>query len=386
MHVLIIPSAFPGPYNPYAGIFYQEMALALHHSGVKIGVIAPDIRPVKSVFSLNQWKEFGHEYAYELLPGLMVCRKTAINLLPFRKHFNKWVFNHYAEKLYVQYVERCGNPDLVHAHTTLWAGWATLQISRKHQIPYVITEHSSAFLKNSLSKTEIQLHRQVYGSAKKICAVSKAISKAMKQKAGFESIMIPNFIYMKNYRVQKKPMTPQKIFSIGNLLKDKGFGDLLHAFSRMLEVDNRLQLVIIGQGPEKANLLHLSQKLGVMGQVEFTGALSPEQTREKLSQAHIYVSASHFETFGVSIVEAMACGIPVVATRCGGPEETVVHQVGILCDKQSPQSLFEAILYVYKNYSQYSPEQIRAYVEANYSSDAVIQRQVNIYHQAIGNT
>jgi glycosyltransferase involved in cell wall biosynthesis len=206
----------------------------------------------------------------------------------------------------------------------------------------------------------------------------------MYAKTGKQPELIPNFIDTNKYVVRRLSGKPKTLCSIGNLLKTKGFEELLQAFSKLLSMDADLRLIIIGDGPEKARLNELSYSLGIAAKVQFTGSITPAQVREFLSQTDIFVSASHFETFGVSIVEAMACGIPVVATRCGGPEETVVKQAGLLCKKQDSNVLFDAILYVYQNYHQYLPEQIRAHVEKNYSREAVLRRQVNIYNQAIG--
>jgi len=379
MHILILPSAFPNDYNVYAGIFYQQMSISLHESGIQTGVIAPDVRPFKEVFSLAQWRQFGQFNAYALKEKLPVLRKTAINILPRFKYFNQWIAARYTLELFEKYIAKHGKPDLVHAHAGMWGGWEALKIKEKYDIPYVITEHSSAFLKQTLSRNDLNIHRKIYEKAEKIMAVSNALKVAIQSKFDFDIEVVPNFIDTSLYSLRIANKIPKKIFAVGNLLKTKGFDILIQAFAKCLAVHPEMKLTIAGTGPEKDALIALANSLNLKEKVFFTGALSPEDVSIAMQKSDIFVSASLFETFGVSIIEAMACGIPVVATKCGGPEEIVQNETGILCEKNDVEGLYNAILYVYEHFEKYEVQKIRQVVENRFSKHSIIERLKNIY-------
>jgi len=99
------------------------------------------------------------------------------------------------------------------------------------------------------------------------------------------------------------------------------------------------KLVIVGAGKERRRLCDLAGE-----GVEFTGALSRSETRRQMWSANALVLPSEFETFGVVLIEALATGIPVIATRCGGPEEIVTPAEGVLINRGDETELTRAMI------------------------------------------
>lgn len=118
--------------------------------------------------------------------------------------------------------------------------------------------------------------------------------------------------------------------------------------------------------------------------IHYQGICPNEELPSLIHKHDIVVSASLYETFGITLIEAMACGKPVVATKCGGPEETVNVKVGVLVEKADLQSLAEGIKYVIENYEKYNPEEIRAYAVRNYGQEVAIERLDNIFEEVLG--
>ena len=135
-----------------------------------------------------------------------------------------------------------------------------------------------------------------------------------------------------------------------------------------------VKLRVIGDGPEKSNLIKLAKKLGIDKNVEFLGGLPRDQVKMEMSNASALVHPSKYETFGVVIIEALAMGIPVIATRCGGPESIIVNKVGILVEPGSVSQLAQAMSNIYTNYQGYHSKDIREYCEANFSESSVVSR------------
>ncbi|WP_174591666.1 glycosyltransferase family 4 protein [Methanocella conradii] len=123
------------------------------------------------------------------------------------------------------------------------------------------------------------------------------------------------------------------IISVGRLIKRKGFDYALRAIAQ-LRYDN-LKYLIIGEGPEKDNLKSLANQLKIQDKVEFLGYQSEEKKFQYLSNANIYLLSSLHEGFGVCLMEAMYCGLPIVSTENGG-------QIDLLRDRKN--ALFTPIM------------------------------------------
>jgi len=116
------------------------------------------------------------------------------------------------------------------------------------------------------------------------------------------------------------------IITVGRLVQKKGFDDLIEAFKIIKKTNNNLKLFIIGKGPEKINLIKQAHKLGLKNYIIFHDS-EKKNIYRFIKRAKIFVFSSLYEGFGNVIVEAMACGLPVVSTDCDyGPRE-------ILCNK-----------------------------------------------------
>lgn len=131
--------------------------------------------------------------------------------------------------------------------------------------------------------------------------------------------------------------------AIGNIRKPKAYDVLLRAARTLIERRHRLHLVIAG---DCANALgmqleQLKHELGIEGHVTFLG-LRPDVSRV-LNNLDAFVLSSQTEGFSIACIEAMACGIPVVATRSGGPEQILEDQAGLLVPTGDPEALAAAV-------------------------------------------
>jgi glycosyltransferase involved in cell wall biosynthesis len=143
---------------------------------------------------------------------------------------------------------------------------------------------------------------------------------------------------------QKYSLTPgdRVILYVGRLIGLKGLPGLLQSFS-LLKNRQRVRLLIVGDGEGKSALQNLARRLGIGPQVLWAGFVPHAETPRYYSLASIAVSPSLAdEAFGISICEAMACGLPVVATRVGGIPELSLHgETGFLVQAGNEQELAE---------------------------------------------
>jgi glycosyltransferase involved in cell wall biosynthesis len=131
--------------------------------------------------------------------------------------------------------------------------------------------------------------------------------------------------------------------AIGNIRKPKAYDVLLRAVRTLIERPRRLHLVIAGDCANAlgAQLEHLKHELGMASHVTFLG-LRPDVSRV-LNNLDVFVLSSQTEGFSIACIEAMACGIPVIATRSGGPEQILQGQTGLLVPTGDPEALAAAV-------------------------------------------
>lgn len=137
------------------------------------------------------------------------------------------------------------------------------------------------------------------------------------------------------------------IFAYGRLTYEKGFDILLEAFSQVVKKNSRVDLILAGTGEEEGALKAQIKQLGLEAQVCIFGRATPEEVIQLLNGSQFVIVPSRREPFGIVILEAMAAGKTVVATRSGGPGEIIDNGVnGILIEKEDLQALTEVLIRV----------------------------------------
>ena len=105
--------------------------------------------------------------------------------------------------------------------------------------------------------------------------------------------------------------------------------------------------------------MQLAGRLEIANHVEFLGELSRAAVKEAYGKAHAFVLPSLYETFGVVLIEALSMGLPLISTACGGPQDIVTQENGLLVPPNDPELLHKAMKQLMKNYHLYSPHALR---------------------------
>jgi glycosyltransferase involved in cell wall biosynthesis len=130
------------------------------------------------------------------------------------------------------------------------------------------------------------------------------------------------------------------ICSVARLIPRKRIDHVIMVFARLSEGQPRARLVIVGDGPERARLDCLVERLGLTSQVEFTGALDARATRERIARASVMALPSVRESLGAVYLEAMSLGVPALGTKGEGIEEHITHgENGILIPPDDDDAL-----------------------------------------------
>jgi glycosyltransferase involved in cell wall biosynthesis len=182
---------------------------------------------------------------------------------------------------------------------------------------------------------------------------------------------------------QPRVSAPFTFYAQAHLTPRKGFDLLIRAFATRFRGDRTCRLVIGGGGAIRADLEALAASTGVQSQVTFLGAIPRDVVRDSMWAANCFVLPSHAENFGVVLIEALSTGLPVISTRCGGPEDIITDEVGLLLRPGDEQGLAEA-LWTMRNRPAYAPEAVRTYAVARFGYAAVGARLRDYYRGVIG--
>ncbi len=383
MHVLIVPSWYPTRDNQIRGSFFREQALALHDYGHKVGVIYPDLRSLKKLLRAPRWRSFT---THEVDDGLNTVRYHGVAWFPRLPRAGAWLWVRQGMRLYDQYVLEHGRPDIVHAHSMLNAGLLASMIERHHNVPYVVTEHSSAFARGLLTEAQISRAATVALVAQRRFAVSHPLCRLLESILGRSSGVweeMPNIV---SRPFQQAPLRSRnhgdsvfRFVSVAHLNENKGMDLLINAFAQSFSGHSDAKLEIGGDGVERKRLESLAHELGVGRQVHFHGSLKRDDVIALMSRCDAFVLASHYETFGVVVVEALALGKPVIATRSGGPDGIVRDEDGLLVPPGNPDALANALRHMRTHYDRFDSKSIREGCIERYGEAAIAQRLTSAY-------
>lgn len=385
MHVLVIPSWYATRKNPVRGSFFREQALALLRGGHRVGVLAipTRVRTFHGLAELWSLRAHGLQLTSSEDHGLASYRLSSWGLSPslvVERRLDVVV------EAFDRYVAQQGRVDIVHAHSALYAGFAALSIRERRGVPLVLTEHLTAIARDRLFPDQRRRVARAIAGADRCIAVSGALARGMRRIVpGAQVDVLGNVVDTDFFSPPTAPpsRSPFALAIVCSLQRRKGVDVLLRAFQRAF-ANEQVVLRIAGHGPERGDLEALARRLGVADRVEFLGPLSRERVRELLQRSHALASASYLETFGVTVIEALACGLPVVATRSGGPEEIVTPESGAIVEPGDVPALAAALADVYRSYERFDRSAIRADCVARYGEAAIRGRLQSIYAELLG--
>lgn len=385
MHILIIPSWYPTDVSPLSGIFFREQAQALRKAGHQVGVIFPERKSLR-------WFRFRNPKSYvfhEDDQGVATIRKKGWNWFPRIPHAYADLYLDDGVVLYDEYVNKYGEPDIIHAHAMLFGGVLATRIKKRYDKPFVVTEHSTAFALHEIKPWQESYLANIYQSASKIITVSPKLGDILAGQYGCPKKIIkfiPNIVDTEFFSLNAKKDKVQDKFvycTVSSLTHRKGLHILFNAFASKFKNNMQCELWIGGDGEERARLEEEASCLGISEQVKFLGMLNRAQVCDYVQRADVFVLPSLYETFGVVLIEALACGKPVIATRCGGPEYIVNEINGLLVPRNDVEAFASAMEKMKESYKSYNPILIRQDCIERFSEEAVTRQLGRIYEEVL---
>jgi len=282
-------------------------------------------------------------------------------------------------------------PDLIHSHTGTWLPSAVCKAVLP-DVPLVFTDHGRYPPEPRLRAL---IERWCLGRTRKLVAVSEALAGYLRQYlgSGVRPEVIPNGIDLANFRLgnvlrrdalrREWEIAPGQILGIavGRLTQVKNHLGMIRALARAGEGAGEIRLGFLGAGPLESNLREAATELGVGARIRFLGFRS--DVADCLHASDFWLSASSTEGLPLSLLEAMAAGLPIVATSVGGMPETI-GTAGMLVPPGDDRAFAEALGTMAVNSAQRAALGRAAQERSTrYSVDDMTTRYCALYHEAM---
>ena len=398
MNIFYIPSWYPSPDHPISGIFIQEQIEGLTdlNPHLKAGVsiwgqkdesmmlyLKEPFGSLSKVLKQKDTKEAVQSIKENALvlykPAFTWTKKIANGNLS-----NILKANDYNFRLFEK---RFGKTQLIHAFVTFPGGYIAMKLAERYKIPYVITEEMSPFRPGIFMNLKHKINEQVLlplKNAAEVIAVSPSAAQQISTYTGSPVTYIPNMVDETFFTPPATISTRETFtfFTLGRMVEQKGISILLEAISKLKNKNARFK--IGGDGEDLEEYKRLGNALS-LDNIEWLGELNSKQAKQNFQCCDAFVLPSLHESMGVVFAEAIACGKPIIATKCGGPESIVNENNGLLAAVGDSDDLAQKITWMIDHYDRYDPETIRADFMQRFSQKVVGTQIMELYKKAISN-
>jgi L-malate glycosyltransferase len=375
MKILIIAGGYPSIHYPMNGIFEFDQAKAIADMGNKVIFASVDLRSIRRK---RRWGFEKFEKEGVLIYGINIpLGRVPKRMLTF--------FSKVGLKLLYNKIENeQGRPDIMHAHFTD-IGYSAAKLKDKTKIPLVITEHSSGMMADSISDDIKWKVSKTYHKADKLITVSPALKRVIKYNFNIDSTYIPNMVDTNIFKYISNGNKNNEFtfITIGNLIFRKRMDLTVQAFSNAFKNKDNVKLIVIGEGIERKQIEDLIKKEDLQNKIILKGRLPRNEIAKYLEESDCFVLASRAETFGVVYIEALAAGIPVIGTRCGGPEEFIKDGDGLLIGIDNIDELSDAMKYMYDNIGFFNKQEISDRAYNQFSPEQIAEKITQVYKDII---
>jgi glycosyltransferase involved in cell wall biosynthesis len=358
--VLFLPSWYPSRLDAFTGDFIQRHAMALSL-----------FMPVHVVFIVKDKNK-------TLAKSIKIEEKTTGNLTEtiiyyasknYRIGFIERLmsihkYNSMYKRFFSKWISQNGKPSAVHVHVPYKAGLIALWLKKKYNLNYYVTEHWAGYDKTNTDNFFARpasfryITKKIFHNSKNVVCVSEDLAfKLSSITPGIKTKVIPNTVNENLFYFEQN--NHQNFIFVHHISAWKGqknTNGLIRVFSEFNK--KRQDWECIMYGPVQLDLIDLVKTLGLIKHIKFTGEISYEKVGEIVRSASAFITFSNYENQPCSILEALCCGIPVIATNVGGIPEIVNSQNGILIEPKNELQLLHAIEMIMEEYNKYNQQAI----------------------------
>lgn len=274
--------------------------------------------------------------------------------------------------------------DAVH-HNVLWPqGWQPRWLKSKFNLPYIVSEHWTGYDPiNTNKRHPLLLWMSKFGASKAsfLCPVTLDLQQKMIDfgiRGNYQ--VVPNVVDTRLFALAATDSDRVRFLHVSSLVDaHKNISGLLSAWKKVSDHNPRVHLTLGGDGPvefwkQRAHLLGIRSD-----SIDFFGETSWEGVARRMESSHALVLFSNYENLPCVIVEALACGLPIISTRVGGISEHINAERGILVDRGDEDDLATAIESMAATIDRYDKVALRHYALEHFSNEAVAEAFEKLY-------
>lgn len=294
-------------------------------------------------------------------------------------------------------VARAENLDLLHVHYaiphSISAILARESIKQRRYLPVITTLHGTDITLVGADRSYLPITRYGIAQSDGVTAVSNYLKQTTIQVFDFDEIeVIPNFICADQYsRDEDSPLKNELapdgeklLVHVSNFRQVKRPIDCVEILNKVLEKNIKTRLIMVGDGPEVSAVRYRAEQLGVQKSVSFVG--KQDRIGDYLAVADVFLLPSEQESFGLAALEAMACEVPVIASRVGGlPEVVTDGETGYLSEIGNVEKMSRDTIKLLQDYnlSREMGKRARESATSRYSTCLVIPKYIEFYEKVL---
>lgn len=368
-HVLFISDWYPHEGKPFDGIFIQKLAVCVQEQ--------PNWQVSNISFHAHAGPLSVQESTYQGITEVRIYYPEKSPLLQrYLKLYN--VIQASADRL----ADMHGPITLIQANIMPFAAAFAYRLARKHKVPWGIREGYSVYLDHSYRKFPLlkrRLTSWLINRADFVVAISTALADALQQYfPRIQPRIIANPI--QDHTPQTRlPDTPPKLVAIADFYPYKNLDLLIQAFADVATTFSDWQLDLYGKGEEERRLRKLVKDYHLTDRIHFKGTVDNAVVYERLPDYQFLVISSSVETFSNVGIEALSCGVPVLATDCGGPSDFIHEENGLLVAPDSLSALSNGLATMMQKANSYDRAAIQSAVKNTYSMQSIGDQYSSLY-------
>ena len=373
MKVWVIGRGYPTAKSDMLGSFELEQAHMLSRAGLEVCYLAVDLRSIRRrrQFGFLSRQEDGVSIVTLNLPVGQLLSKEARNTL------YEWAMN----RLTAYLNNRTGKPDVIHVHYPSLVPYSVVEKWQRQGTKIVATEHWSSVQERCLPPVYLENLTNYVNRSDAMCCVGSNLKNAIIELTGTERLIhiVPNIVN-ELFKPDTQSHEGFRFVCSGRLIPVKQFDTIVESFIDVFQNEKKVSLTVVGDGEEFKKIQAIVQKRNADDQVHLVGAVSRQKMADYMAECDALVVFSRLETFCVPVIEAWACGKPVIATDTTVLADNPDERLGVLADSQDPETLKNALRKIYEKHAAYDPGWIRQYAVDHFSEKAVSRRLIDIYN------
>ncbi len=377
MRVCILSTTFPRFKDDFYANFIYQLAIRLRQKGVKIRVIAAHHSGIPRKEQVEDLEVFRFKYLFPArfqsiaydggIPAKIEKSTSAKAQIPFFMIAFWWLA-----------FWKSRDCDLIHANWTI-SGLIAILVNVFRRVPIILTVHGSS--PKAFGNT---IDRYVLGKVDHVIAVSHDVKrKICRSGIGEDKVtVIHNGVDISRFCPSRSNKCGYNILWVGRMASEKGLEYLLQALKHISGQVPECMLTLVGDGQLRQELERTVNNLGLQTHVSFEGVRPHSSVSEYFRKADIFVLPSLREGFGIVLIEAMASGVPVIASRIGGIEDIVEDGVqGFLVEPKNAEQIAEKamFLFAHEDVRRSFGEAGRKRVEESFTWEKMAEKTLDVY-------